>query len=148
MLTNKTQADVLDALCALAFAAESRALTDYDRMLLSQSVAGARRAIAAYQAPAPAPYPTLAIVIEGGCISAIVSDLPEMFRSVDVMVIDYDTDGSSDDDDVIDVQQFTGATEFETERAHVTDWPVDRAKIDLAAVAAALDARSAAEDGL
>ena len=41
--------------------------------------------------------PTLAIVIEGGLVQAVVTDRPEAIR-VNVRIIDYDTDGASDDE--------------------------------------------------
>lgn len=101
-----------------------------------------RAAIAlAETALVPPASSTLAIVIEGGMISAIVSDRPALFADIEVLVIDYDTDNTEGSDAFVAVPQSDGTKED----AHVEPWPVDRAKIDLAAVTAALDARDDAK---
>lgn len=133
MLSSKTQADMLAALKRLTKDIKPEDVTQYhaDWKLALDAIAAAERELA----PPATPPATLAIVIEGGMISAIVSDRPELFADVEVLVIDYDADG-------FEVPQSDGTKED----AHVEPWPVDCAKIDLAAVAAALDARSDAED--
>lgn len=81
----------------------------------------------------------LAIVIEGGVVSAIVSDDVGHFEAVRVMVIDYDVEGSdaADNPRIFDVIQGDGSQS----RAWASDWELDVAAIDLRALATALDAR-------
>lgn len=38
----------------------------------------------------------LIIVLEGGMVQSVVSDQPENFGDVEIMTLDYDTDGASD----------------------------------------------------
>lgn len=99
----------------------------------------ALEAIAAAEAAAAAPAPIVAIVIEGGMISDVVTNRPELFAGVELLSIDYDTDGNYDTHtgDCVDVPQSDGSSV----PAAVSEWPWDRAKIDLAAVSAALDAK-------
>src|SRR4051812_25181864 len=46
----------------------------------------------------------LIITLEGGLVQDIVSPDPDLFRGVDVIVVDYDTE-NSDEDDVSVVEQ-------------------------------------------
>jgi hypothetical protein len=69
---------------------------------------------------------TVAIIIEGGLVQDIVSDDPAMFRDVDFLVIDYDTEGA-EPEDVYDLAQPSGGTAT----AFVGWRGVTRARIDL-----------------
>lgn len=129
----------------LLYTALKNLVEDFDRCVQTTDpmLIEARDAIAAADRELAAPA-TLAIVIDGGVISDIVSDRPELFADIEVLVIDYDTDGNYDtegSDAFVAVRQSDGTKED----ARVEPWPVDRAKIDLAAVTAALDARDDAK---
>ena len=65
-------------------------------------------------------------------ISDVVTNRPELFAGVELISIDYDTDGNYDthEDGNADVPQSDGSTA----RAAVGEWEWDRAMIDLAAV--------------
>jgi len=54
----------------------------------------------------PAPY--LGIILQGGIVQAIVSDQPELMADWKVMVIDYDTE-STPDEDLVNVPQSDGS---------------------------------------
>lgn len=43
------------------------------------------------------PAPVLAVILEGGMVSDIVCDRPDALPGLDVVVIDYDTDGVDED---------------------------------------------------
>jgi hypothetical protein len=70
----------------------------------------------ALAAAALAKRPSLAIIMEGGVVQDVVTDMPEAFDLQRFVIIDYDTDGA---DEVMLVPQSTG-TESE---ALVTDLP-------------------------
>jgi hypothetical protein len=44
------------------------------------------------------PNPYLGVVLQGGIVQAIVSDQPELMADWNVMVIDYDTETTPDED--------------------------------------------------
>lgn len=143
MTANQTQAFLLDALSeAESFISGFEGDDTQDGV--DELLHRIRSSIAAANAEAALPTPILAIVIEGGCISDIVSNRPELFANVDVLTIDYDVEGI-EEDRLIAILQPSGGAEFPSEDAFVRDQSVDRAKIDLAAVATALDAREAAK---
>jgi hypothetical protein len=58
--------------------------------------------------PANQPAPYLGIVLQGGIIQSIVSDQPEVMADWKVMVIDYDTE-STPDEDLVSVPQSDGS---------------------------------------
>jgi hypothetical protein len=78
----------------------------------------------------PAPH-LLAIVLEGGVVQSVVAtcDLPNL----DILVIDYDTEGV-DPGRVITVPQSDGSLA----EANAGFLPLERSRIDLAAVAVQL----------
>lgn len=79
------------------------------------------------------PTPYLGIVLQGGIVQAIVSDQPELMADWKVMVIDYDTE-STPDEDLVKVPQSDGSVS--------TAWSyldsVTQTAIDLKAVYEAL----------
>ena len=78
------------------------------------------------------PLPILAVVIEGGLVQTICSDQPEKFAGIDVVVIDYDTDGS---DDLTPVPQGNGTDPVD---ACVSLWHTEKAGIELQEVVQAI----------
>jgi len=69
----------------------------------------------------------LAIIVEGGMISAIVTnDEGARVAFADVIVIDYDTDGAAEDD-VIGIPQSDGSIS----KGYVAEWEIDPAQIGL-----------------
>ena len=80
--------------------------------------------------------PTLAIILEGGLVQCIVSDHPGDIQSMNVMVLDYDTEGA-DEDELLQVPQKDGSVSTATGRY----LGFDQADIGLAAVMEQLDAR-------
>jgi hypothetical protein len=83
----------------------------------------------------PAPY--LGIVLQGGIVQAIISDQPELMADWKVMVIDYDTE-STPDEDLVSVPQSDGSDS----KAWVYLDSVTQIAIDLKAVYAALSRSS------
>lgn len=79
--------------------------------------------------------PTIAIVVEGGMVSAVVTDRPGLFADVQCLVIDYDTDGA-DETALTNVPQSDGTIS----QAYAGGQLIERAEIDLAAVIKQLDA--------
>ncbi len=79
----------------------------------------------------PAPY--LGIVLQGGIVQAIVSDQPELMADWKVMVIDYDTE-STQDEDLVSVPQSDGSDS----KAWAYLDSVTQTAIDLKAVCEAL----------
>ena len=79
----------------------------------------------------PAPY--LGIVLQGGIVQAIVSDQPELMTDWKVMVIDYDTE-STPEEDLISVPQSDGSDS----KAWAYLDSVTQTAIDLKAVCEAL----------
>src|ERR1039457_5281910 len=55
----------------------------------------------------PDERPVLAIMIEGGLVQCVISDKPELFNGIDVLVYDYDTEGA-DEDEMIEVHDLDG----------------------------------------
>ena len=76
-------------------------------------------------------WPRIAVVMEGGLISAVVSDDPRL-QGLRVLVIDHDTDGADSDDPFLVVMD--PDTEHE---AYVMQQTVGEAEIDLKALYAA-----------
>lgn len=72
---------------------------------------------------------TVAVVVEGGVISAIVSDKPGLLRQVRFIAIDYDIEGA-DSRDLRVVQQ----DNLTTARAYVRDVELDAATINIAGI--------------
>jgi hypothetical protein len=68
----------------------------------------------------------LYIVIEGGCVQSVCSDDPAAFAGVEVVVIDYDTEGA-DAADITPVCQGDGTSE----PAIVGRWGVDAATVEV-----------------
>jgi hypothetical protein len=73
--------------------------------------------------------PKVAVVLDGGLVRCIVSDCPERLAPMDVVVIDYDTDG--DEEGIIKVPQ---GEDRPPEEAYATGFEVTKAEIDIAAV--------------
>lgn len=73
--------------------------------------------------------PVLAIVMEGGLIQSLVSNVPEAYSGHKLLVIDYDDEGTPDED-LTHIPQQDGSTADAI--CHMED--VDKATIDLAAV--------------
>jgi hypothetical protein len=88
-----------------------------------------------------APCPILAVVMEGGVIQAIVSDIPERFKDIAAIVIDYDTDGASKED-LVDVPQPDGTVAV----AYVCGIEVHSASIGLDQVKMNLDGKEVQHD--
>jgi hypothetical protein len=81
-----------------------------------------------------APKPKLAIVLEGGLVQCVVSDQPEMFAGLEVLTIDYDTDGA-DDDEISTVPQADG-----TEEEAIVGWhDITQATTDLMGIKPLVD---------
>lgn len=86
--------------------------------------------------------PTLAIIIRGGALQAVIADdAPAATRALHgVVLIDFDTDGVGDD--IIEVaQDFVGGMRA----ARVVDCSIERPEIDFAAVLREMDARNEGE---
>lgn len=112
-----------DALRALRHHATQQELYEAHR--------AADEVLAAYDAqPEPAPG-QIGIRMEGGVVQAVFTDRP-----MDVIVLDYDTDGA-DPDDLFDMPQDDGSTE----ECLVSEYPADVMPAECARIAAALDAR-------
>lgn len=73
--------------------------------------------------------PKVAVVMDGGLVRCIVSDNPERLSPMDIVVIDYDTDG--DEEGVVNVPQ---GRDRQSEEAYATGFEVTKAEIDIAAV--------------
>jgi hypothetical protein len=80
--------------------------------------------------------PTMAVIIEGGVVQAVVSDYPEFLPPMNVIVIDYDTTGMQESE-MIRVPQEDGSVSTADVTAHV----VNQATINLKNVLKQLDAR-------
>jgi hypothetical protein len=86
-----------------------------------------------------APKPKLAIVLDGGLVQCVVSDRPEMFAGLEVLTIDYDTDGA-DDDELSSVPQAGG-----TDEEAVVGWhDITQATINLRDITPLVDEGEAA----
>jgi hypothetical protein len=80
--------------------------------------------------------PTFAVILEGGLVQCIVSDRPNDIQPMNVMVLDYDTEGA-DEEELLQVPQKDGSVSTATGR-YVG---FEQADIGLAAVMDQLDAR-------
>ncbi len=91
----------------------------------------------------PKPVPTIAVVMEGGLVQSIVSDSPEKLPPMNVIVIDYDTDGS-DEEYLVSVPQREGEQDA---RAFAAIQTITPAGIDLAAVMRQLEGSDQPKSG-
>lgn len=73
--------------------------------------------------------PTVAIVLEGGLVQSVVSDYPNLLPSMNLLVLDYDTEGA-DQEELLQVPQPDGTLSEAT--GHYEG--INQAEIDLAAV--------------
>jgi hypothetical protein len=80
--------------------------------------------------------PTVAVILEGGLVQCIVSNYPGNLPPMNVMVLDYDTEGA-DEEELLQVPQKDGSVSTATGR-YVG---FEQADIGLAAVMDQLDAR-------
>ncbi|BDV41547.1 hypothetical protein GURASL_04700 [Geotalea uraniireducens] len=80
--------------------------------------------------------PTVAVILEGGLVQCIVSDRPNDIQSMNLMVLDYDTEGA-DEEELLQVPQKDGSISTATGRYVGFDY----AEIGLAAVMDQLDTR-------
>lgn len=80
--------------------------------------------------------PTVAVILEGGLVQCIVSDRPNDIQSMNLMVLDYDTEGA-DEEELLQVPQKDGSISTATGRYVGFDY----AEIGLAAVMDQLDAK-------
>lgn len=80
--------------------------------------------------------PTIAIILEGGLVQCVVSDHPGNIPPMNVMVLDYDTEGA-DEEELLRVLQKDGSVSAATGRY----LSFDQADIDLTAVMDQLDER-------
>jgi hypothetical protein len=80
--------------------------------------------------------PTVAIILEGGLVQCIVSDRPNGIQPMNLMVLDYDTEGA-DEEELLQVLQKDGSVSSATGR--YLDF--DKADIGLDAVMDQLDGR-------
>jgi hypothetical protein len=80
--------------------------------------------------------PTMAVIIEGGVVQAVVSDYPEILPPMNVIVIDYDTRGMQETE-MIRVPQEDGSISTADVTAHV----INQSTINLKDVLRQLDAR-------
>lgn len=78
--------------------------------------------------------PKVAVVLDGGLVRCIVSDCPERLAPMEIVVIDYDTDG--DEEGIIKVPQ---GGDRPPEEAYATRIEVTKAVIDIAAVFSQLE---------
>lgn len=86
-------------------------------------------------------WPRLAIVIEGGVISAVVTD-SDRFEGCKVLVIDYDVEGA-DPDDVVAIFQTQWGRMAD---AHARVAKIERATIELQHVVEGMQVRDAANE--
>lgn len=80
--------------------------------------------------------PTVAVILEGGLVQCIVSDRPNDIQSMNLMVLDYDTEGV-DKEELLQVPQKDGSISTATGRYVGFDY----AEIGLTVVMDQLDAR-------
>lgn len=93
------EAEAFNKLC------EANEYTDSgDHWTITTALTEAARAVLDAQDPARRLPSRLAVAIEGGLVSAVVSNRPEDFEGVEVLIIDYDTEGAGDCD-VFEVPQ-------------------------------------------
>lgn len=80
--------------------------------------------------------PIVAIILEGGLVQCIVSDRPGNLPPMNIMVLDYDTEGA-DEEELLQVPRMDGSVATATGRYLV----FEKADIGLAAVMDQLDSR-------
>lgn len=115
-------------------------LSDLDEEFPPQWEGFGEEKVSAAHSPS-GPCPILAVVMEGGVIQAIVSDIPERFKDIAAIVIDYDTDGASKED-LVDVPQPDGTMAV----AYVCGIEVHSASIGLDQVKMNLDGKEVQHD--
>jgi len=74
--------------------------------------------------------PKLAIIIDGGLVH-VVTDHPELRDSIDLFIVDYDTDGG-EEEDTVELRQTDGSFE----RCFIRPEWIEESTIDLEEVAA------------
>ena len=79
---------------------------------------------------------TVAIILEGGLVQCVVSDRPDNIQPMNLMVLDYDSEGA-DEDELLQVPQKDGSVSTATGRYE----GFCQAEIDLSAVMDQLDKR-------
>jgi len=72
----------------------------------------------------------LFVTMEGGLVTSICSPNPEMFKNVQVFVLDYDTEGA-DPDTLVRVAQCSDVTPGAELEAVMVAWDVTKAGISL-----------------
>ena len=80
--------------------------------------------------------PTVAVILEGGLVQSIVSDRPGDIQPMNLMVLDYDTEGA-DEEELLQVPQKDGSVSTATGRY----LGFEHADIGLASVMDQIDAR-------
>ncbi|HEY6874194.1 MAG TPA: hypothetical protein VI298_15830 [Geobacteraceae bacterium] len=80
--------------------------------------------------------PTVAVILEGGLVQCVVSDRPNAIQPMNLMVLDYDTEGA-DEEELLQVPQKDGSVSTATGRY----LGFEHADIGLATVMDQLDAR-------
>lgn len=65
----------------------------------------------------PAIAPRVVLIVEGGLVSHVLADAP-----VDVLVLDYDTQGTTEAENIVQVPQIDGTNEGHTEPAMFLDF--------------------------
>ena len=80
--------------------------------------------------------PTVAIILEGGLVQCVVSDRPDDIQPMNLMILDYDTEGA-DEEELLQVPQKDGSVSMATGRYE----GFCQAEIDPSAVMDQLDTR-------
>ena len=80
--------------------------------------------------------PTVAVILEGGLVQCVVSDRPNDIQPMNLMVLDYDTEGA-DEEELLQVPQKDGSVSTATGRY----LGFEHADIGLASVMDQIDAR-------
>jgi hypothetical protein len=80
--------------------------------------------------------PTVAVILEGGLVQSVVSDRPNEIQPINLMVLDYNTEGA-DEDELLQVPQKDGS--FSTATGRYLGF--EKASIGLDSVMNQLDAR-------
>ncbi len=80
--------------------------------------------------------PTVAVILEGGLVQSVVSDRPNDIQPINLMVLDYDTEGA-DEEELLQVPQKDGSVSTATGRY----LGFEHANIGLASVMDQLDVR-------
>ncbi len=69
----------------------------------------------------------VAVVMDGGIIQAVVAENPELMNNINLVLMDYDTDGA-DEHDLVAVPQGDGREEA---AAYMRELDITKARIDL-----------------